>query len=254
MFPASPWRKKACQGVEFTVVGLLKRKKSLVLSCTLGHTEPWCWSSLRTHISLVQCLIPPCLGSACFSSLSASPALRDGCTKVALQQTDRDLKTKWAGRGTPSPVTNPTLEEKARYFPRSWEHAVPVSPQGNAIMTQQHGPFWWHGDSSGCTDAGSGVSCVPSCPESNPESHSYCRWQNTKPLIGCPSPRSCKLLPCSELRMKYCTYSVYKITITWSTGSVVDLLQVGNKIIICRWKVRKLITLVPKAFVLANNK
>lgn len=72
------------------------------------------------------------LGLSPLSSFSPSPALLDGCIKVVLQQTDRDLKTKWA-------VSNP------RYLisPKSWEHAVPVLLWGNAVVTQQHGPFWW---------------------------------------------------------------------------------------------------------------
>lgn len=178
------------------------------------HTALVLKQSLVSHVSCSASNYPLFRLSP-LSSLSPSPALWDGCMKVALRQIDRGLKTKQVGRGSPSPVTNPMLREKACHFPGGWEHAVLMSLQGNAVVTQQHGPFWLHGDSSGCTDAGSGISCMPSCPKSSPESHGYCHWWNTKPLICCPSPCSCKLLPCSEFRMKYCIYSVYKMTINY---------------------------------------
>lgn len=54
------------------------------------------------------------------------------------------------------------------------------------------------------------------------------------------------------------TQSIKWQLITWSTGSVVDLLQLGNKIIICRWKVLKSINqsvlfLKPLSLQIINN-
>lgn len=126
------------------------RRRALVLKPSLVSNLSWSASN------------SPLFGLSQLSSPNRTPALLDGYTRAASQQTDQDLKTKRAARGSPFPVTNSILGEKAFYFTRSREHSVPMSLQVNAVMTQ-HGPFWWHWDSLGGTDVGSDIHCMPSC-------------------------------------------------------------------------------------------
>lgn len=193
IFPASSWNKKACRGVEFTVVGLLKCKNHW---CFPVHWESQSPSTeaVWSNISLVQHLIPLCLGSACFPPLASWMAtLRLCCCRhIGISKPNRLAEAV--------PPLSLNLHWETKHF---------ISPgDGNMLSLHHHrGMLSWHSsivlsDDWKIPRAMQLLGQVFPVPrELSWESR---LMQNTKPLIRCPSPCSCKLLPCSEFRMKYC--------------------------------------------------
>lgn len=99
------------------------------------------------------------------------------------------------------------------------------------------------------------VAGVP-CEPGELESHSFGDCEKTNLTYAFPCPTVARFYPTVSLKGETVVYiqSIKLQLITCCTGSGVDLLQLGNKMIICRWKVLKVFSPAPKAFALTNNK